>query len=345
MGTTIAESTRTTPSAFPEINHPNWAVVVTHGALGLRSLFEKFLSGVTSDTIKDAPIEKAVRPRLVDSYEAGETVLKLSNTTNVKPGDVLELRVPVAIPSEQSPKFSLVEELRSTNSLSTPTADDALGVLTNGSSRLTTDTPTPEPSNNPTTLPSNDQQQLELPWQKEVDVIAQKLAEIRSYKTYQIQVEAVLDDKQVQISPSWADIPKGVEITKRRPNLELPDTNFLHHVGLDWQVLVGEKLVSYSEYKKQVILQQRGMDLDDEGEILVGGVRLKDTLPTAAYDLFIAGLEVELAKVEIEVPHSDRVVRPDKAGLEMQARYGLKVRSLIGELSLFCYYRESIIRK
>ena len=176
------------------------------------------------------------------------------------------------------------------------------------------------------------QQQLELPWQKEVDAIAQKLAVLRSYKTYQIQVEAVLDDKQVQITPSWTDIPKGVEITKRRPNLELPDTNFLHHVGLDWQVLVGQKLVSYSEYKKQVILQQRGMDLDDEGEILVGGVRLKDTLPTAAYDLFIAGLESELAKVEVEVPHSDRIVRPDQAKLEMQARYGSKVRSLINEL-------------
>lgn len=290
------------PSAFPDINHPNWAVIVTHGALGLRSLFEKFLSGVASDTIKDAPIEKPIRPRLVDSYEAGETVLKLSNTALVKPGDVLELRVPVVTaPTEQSPPFSLVEELCSTNSLSTPTADDALEVSTNGSKAAQIDTK--ETSISPT-LPANDQQQLALPWQKEVDAISQKLAEIRSYKTYQIQVEAVLDDRQVQIAPSWADIPKGIEITRRRPNLEMPDTNFLHHVGLDWQVLVGEKLVSYSEYKKQVILQQRGMDLDADGEIVVGGLRLKDTLPPAALDLFLAGLESELAKVEVEVPQA-----------------------------------------
>lgn len=212
------------PSAFPDINHPNWAVVVTHQALGLRELFEKFLAGVTSNAIKDAPIEKQVRPRLVDSYEAGETVLKLSNTTHVKPGDVLELRVPViAALSEQSPPFSLVEELRSTNSLSTPIADDAVGDSSNGISRAQIDTP--QTSINPT-LPPLQQQQLELPWQNQVDAISQKLAEIRSYKTYQIQVEAVLDDKQVQVTPSWADIPKGVEITRRRAKLELPDTNF-----------------------------------------------------------------------------------------------------------------------
>ncbi len=74
------------------------------------------MCGVTSDPIKDAPIEKSIRPRLVDSYEAGETVLKLSNTALVKLGNVLELRVPVVpASSEQSPPFSLVEELRSTN--------------------------------------------------------------------------------------------------------------------------------------------------------------------------------------------------------------------------------------
>lgn len=197
--------------------------------MGLRELFEKFLSGVRSDTIKDVPIEKSVKPRLVDSYEAGETVLKLSNTAYVKPGDVLELRVPVvAAASEQSSEFSLFEELASTNSLSTAISDDAVGVPTNSSSTASIDTRSS--SNISPTLPPLQQQQLELPWHKQVDAISQKLAEIRSYKTYQIQVEAVLDRQNVQITPAWSDIPPGVEITKSRANIQVPDANFVQHV-------------------------------------------------------------------------------------------------------------------
>ncbi|WP_317111071.1 hypothetical protein [Chroococcidiopsis sp. SAG 2025] len=142
----------------------------------------------------------------------------------------------------------------------------------------------------------------------------------------------MLDDRQVQIAPAWSDIPAGVEITKFRANFELPPATFLHHVGLDWQILVEGKLVSYSDYRKKVVLQQRGMDLDADGEIVIGGVRLGDTMPTAAYEIFLKGLEAELATAEVEVPQSDRVVRLDKAKLEMQAQYGSGVRSLVNEL-------------
>jgi hypothetical protein len=149
------------------------------------------------------------------------------------------------------------------------------------------------------------------------------LREFRSARTYQVKVEAVLDHKNVQITPAWNDIPSGVEVKLSNRNIrEIPDANFLQHVGLDWQILVDNKLVSYLDYKKQVVLQQRGMSLDDLGEIVVGGVRLRDTLPPQAYDLFLKGLEAELATAEVEIPQSDRVARPDKAKLEMQARYG-----------------------
>ncbi|WP_250126430.1 DEAD/DEAH box helicase family protein [Chroococcidiopsis sp. CCMEE 29] len=325
-------------SQFPQLNHPNWAVVVTHSALGLRELFEKFQQGVTSDAIKDAPREKPVRPILTAAYEAGETVLKLSNTGSVKPGDVLELRVPVAVPVEQMPKFSLVEELRSTGDLSVTSADDALTVSSNGSAELETDNSKTELSRLPP-LPIAEQQTT-MPWQQEAEAIAQRLAEIRSYRTCQIQVEAVLDNQRVQITPTWSDIPSGVEITKSRVNFELPTATFLDHIGLDWQVLVGEELISYSDYKKRMVLQQRGMNLDKDGEIVVSGVRLKDTMPAAAYALFLKGLETELATVEVEIAHSDRVVRPDKAKLEMQSRYGAQVRSLINEL----FMQRSLVR-
>lgn len=314
------------PGQFPELNHSNWAVVVTHSALGLRELFEKFQQGMSADVIKDAPKDKPVRPRLLAAYEAGETVLKLSNTATVKPGDVLELRVPVMVSEEApSPKFSLVEELRSTGDLSENTDTQ---VTANGSADRETVATRPNSNQTP---PTTDQLTL-LPWQQEVDAIAHKLTEIRSYRTCQVQVEAVLDKQQVQIVPTWSDIPTGVEISKSRANWEAPDANFINHIGLDWQVLVGEELISYANYKKRVVLQQRGMSLDSEGEIVVGGVRLKDTLPSAAYELFLKGLEAELATVEVEIPQSNAVARPDKAKLEMQARYGAQVRSLINTL-------------
>lgn len=313
------------PGLFPELNHPNWAVVVTHSALELRGLFEKFLQGVATDVIKDAPIEKPIRPILTAAYEAGETVLKLSNTEKVKPGDTLELRVPVAAVSESvAPKFSLVDELRSTGSLS---VDTNLKIHQNGSAESAKATKTNylPPGAEPEPTP--------LPWQAEVEAIASSLQEIRSARTYQVQVEAVLDNKNVQITPAWNDIPSGVEVKLTSRSLrEIPDANFLQHVGLDWQILVDQKLISYLDYKKQVVLQQRGMGLDESGEIVVGGVRLSDTLPPAAYELFLKGLEAELATAELEVPHSDRIVRPDKAKLEMQARYGAQVRGLVNDI-------------
>ena len=313
---------------FPELNHPNWGVVVTHSALGLRELFEKFQQGVPSDAIKDALTPTPVRPVLSAAYEAGETVLKLSNTTTLKPGDVLELRVPVVASSEQSLPFSLIEELRSTGSLSAASTNDAATRASlNGSNKHETDAALH--SSNP---PPNSEQLTILPWQQEVDAVAQRLAEIKSVRTYQIQVEAVLDAQNVQITPAWSDIPQGVEITKRRTNLELPEANFLHHVGLDWQVLIEGELISYSDYRKRVVLQKHGMSLDDDGEIVVGGVRLKDTMPPSALSLFLKGLEAELKTAEIEVPQSDAVARPDKAKLEMQALYGAKVRGLVQDL-------------
>jgi len=62
-GESIAKSARSVTLIFPELNHPNWAVVVTHSALRIAELFEKFLQGTAAD-IKDAPTEKPIRPIL-----------------------------------------------------------------------------------------------------------------------------------------------------------------------------------------------------------------------------------------------------------------------------------------
>ena len=312
------------PSKYPELNHPNWAVVVTHSALELRELFEKFLTGTAADVVKSTPTEQPIRPVLTAAYEAGETVLTLSNTLKVKPGDILELRVPVAISESSPPKFSLVDELRSTGSLSTEPENG----IYNGNGERVTETKIDRP------LPSGELKSTPvLPWENQVNAIASSLHEIRSARTYQVKVEAVLDNKNVQITPAWNDIPSGVEVklTNRIQN-EIPDANFLQHVGLDWQILIDQKLVSYQEYKKQVVLQQRGMSLDESGEIVVGNVKLRDTFPPTAYDLFLKGLEAELANAKVNIPHCDRIARPDKAQLDMQAKYGAIVRGLVNDL-------------
>jgi len=230
----------------------------------------------------------------------------------------------VAIPQSSPPKFSLVDELRSTGSLSTDPPNGIYNGSVDKAIENKGDRPLPSGELKPTPA---------LPWSNQVNAIASSLHEMRSARTYQVKVEAVLDNKNVQITPAWNDIPSGIEVklTSRIQN-EIPNANFLQHVGLDWQILIDQKLVSYLDYKKQVVLQQRGMSLDESGEIVVGVVRLKDTFPPAAYDLFLKGLEAEIASSEVDIPHCDRVARPDKAKLDMQARYGAIVRSLVNDL-------------
>ncbi|MBD2126067.1 DEAD/DEAH box helicase family protein [Microcoleus sp. ZQ-A2] len=335
------------PGYFPQLTHPNWGVVVTHSALGLRELFEKFQLGVTSDVIRDEVVRERVRPLLTTEYEAGETLLHLSDTSTVKPGDMLQVRVPVVAREEVSSKFSLVEELRSTGSLSEEVKGKSPVVSESGGSYCVDDLTRLSPPQPPlikggleTEESSSPLVQGEglgersTPWQQEADAISEKLTQIRSIRTYEIQVEAVLDDGTVQITPAWSDFPRGVgvDVSKSREPREERTAHFLSHIGLDWQVLVGEELISYRDYSRRVVLQKRGFDLDDQGEIVVGGVRLKDTMPQAAYELFLKGLEAELASEVVEVPHPEAVARPDKAKMETQARYGAQVRSFINDL-------------
>jgi hypothetical protein len=314
------------PGQFPELNHPNWGVVVTHSALGLRELFEKFQMGVISDVVKDAPFEPRYRPTVAAAYDAGETVLRLSDTKSVKPGDVLELRVPVAADESCVSKFNLFNELSRTGSLTSEPADKDSPPKANGNG-VNADADQTRPNG------SDDPQQLTLlPWQQEVDAIGARLAEIKSVRTHQVTVEAVLDGNSVQITPAWFDFPAGVEVAKSKSARVIPDADFVEHVGLDWQVMVGDKLISYREYQKQVVLQTKGMSLDQDGEIVANGVRLKDTMPPAVFELFVKGLDTELATAQVDVPHPNAIARPDKAKIETAERYGSQVRRLINDL-------------
>ncbi len=321
------------PGQFPSLEHPNWGVVVTHESLKIRPLFEEFLQGKESDTITEVPPPPRTTPVLNAAYEAGETVLSLSDTSSLKPGDVLQLTATLEPEIPGSPKFDLTEELGSTNRGSNGTESDS--PINDGSdsdreaaelaNQVLQDLPLGEVKETPNS-------ESPLPWQAEVEAISAHLAQIRRVRTLSIQVEAVLDDHQVQITPVWSDLPNGATVKLERTRPQEPDANFLGHVNLDWQVLVGEQLISLSEYKKRVLLQSKGLELDPEGEITAGGVPLRSSMPTAVYEVFLKGLEAELTSTEIEVPHPTACARPDIAKMETQARYGAKIRGLIHEL-------------
>ena len=77
----------------PELDAPNWGVIVTHAALKIKPLFLDFYNGKKADIIIETPTEIKARPVITTNYEAGETMLKLSDTKHLRPGDVLELSI------------------------------------------------------------------------------------------------------------------------------------------------------------------------------------------------------------------------------------------------------------
>ena len=243
------------PGQFPSLEHPNWGVVVTHESLKIRPLFEEFLQGKESDTIAEIPSPPRITPVLSAAYEAGETVLTLSDTRTLKPGDVLQLTATRSPEIPGEPKFDLTEELRSTNSLTAATESAAYQTEQSNS-----ETPAASETNQVLQgLPlatefENPTQSAQEPWSAEVEAISAHLAQIRGVRTLSVQVEAVLDDHQVQITPVWSDLPNGATVKLERTRPQEPDANFLSHVNLDWQVWVGEELISLSEYKKRVLL-------------------------------------------------------------------------------------------
>ncbi|MGK7873957.1 MAG: DEAD/DEAH box helicase [Xenococcaceae cyanobacterium] len=313
------------PGKFPKLEHPNWGVVVTHESLGIRPLFEQFLEGVNSDTLTEVTTPMRRKPILTAEYEAGDTVLSLSDTDALKPGDILELEAIISPQETPSPKFDLAKELGNTESFSVREEGGRYHVQESEVSNqgISFQMSLPMEVDTRATVP---------PWEAEVEAISDRLSQIRSVRTVSVQVEAVLDSEQVQITPTWLDLPTGAKVKRQRSLQSLPDAHFLSHVNLDWQVLVGSEFIPYSEYKKRVLLQSKGLELTPDGEIAASGVPLSQTMPPAVYEMFLKGLEAELASTEVEVPHSEAIARPDKAKMETQARYGGLIKSLIHDL-------------
>ena len=333
------------PSAnFPELDAPNWGVIVTHSALKIKPLFLDFYNGKKSDIIIDTPTDTRTKPVLTDNYSAGEPVLNLTDTKHLRPGDVLEL--------------SILEELPNSSGNSEKDSPRNFSPLTNKESVLDSITDIdpefvrkieeayakdiyPEIQAEKETNKVNGQapnadystDAKQLPWAKEVEAIAKNLEQIKQIKVYKIQVESVLDNNTVQVVPNWCDIPVGAKLDRTKRTVEEPNANFIDHLNLDWQIMVEGELISYLDYKKQVIIKDKGLQLNDAGEICANGVSLKLTLPPGAYDTFLKGLETEIAEAVVEVPHSSNAIaRPDLAKKSLSERYGAQIRGLIYDL-------------
>jgi len=339
------------PPLIHDIKHPNWAVVVTHSALELRDLFNKFYVGVESQSLKEevVPAPKHI-PKIETDYEAGETVITVNNTGNLKPGDVIKIsylkpQLNTGYKGKNE-KFNLEQELLDASESSPSVLP--LPSSPSGESSSENCLPSVPPSILPSgeeykeTLSSRDRDSMplfsrsdnpgesnhEFPWAKEVEAISSKLREIRSMVSVSVAVEEILSHKQFSIQPIWEDVPAGAQIKIER-EFEYSFPEFKEHIGLDWTISVEGKQISFKEYQKPSLLRERGMEVDAEGDVVINGVKLKHTLPPQAYEIFIKGLETELTTHSCLVPHCNEVARPDLDITSRASEYGSKIKRLV----------------
>ena len=341
---------------LPELEVPNWGVIVTHSALKIKPLFLDFYNGKKSDIIIDTPTDTRTKPVLTAFYSAGETILNLTDTKHLRPGDVLELSIledlSQSIENNKNENGNGAKDLPN-NFVPSSHKENVLDSITDIDPELVRRISEAyaediypeilaEKETNKANLqvPSSDfsLSAKQLPWAKEVEAIAKNLEQIKQTRVYKIQVESVLDNNTVQVVPNWCDIPVGAKLDRTKRTIEEPTANFIDHLNLDWQIMVEGELVSYLDYKKQVILKDKGLQLNDAGEICANGVSLKITLPPLAYDTFLKGLELEIDQTVVEVPHSSTAIaRPDLEKKSLSEKYGGQIRGLIYDLLKNCY--------
>lgn len=338
-----------TPDKYPDLEHPNWGVVVSHEALGMSQLFEKFLAGQVTARLSGywddsgdwmAPLEVA-KPQLVSDYEAGETTITLNDASRLEAGDIITLNIPVVetVPTPAIPKFNLAQELGILSQAERePFAPSPLQsvsevkglytVFQESTQELLTQIPTVDP------LSSPDFDSPESLQERAVNLVSTHLAELRSTRTVSVQIEAVLDAKTVQITPVWSDVPMGTPIVKKQiwREREAVLVNFKQHIGLDWTVMVNGEAIPYSQYRRTTVLRQKGFELDSQGELVREGVRLRDAMPEGTYELFLKGLEAEIERTEVQAPHVVMACRPDEVKKGWQEKYGARVRAAIYDL-------------
>jgi len=120
FGRIIRKVNGTYPKAndWGDLQSDNSAVVVTHKALGICELFEQFIRGEEQIIIEDELANEAevMRSRtLQDDYQAGDTVLCLSNTDGLSDGDEILVRVRDSKGEEQTLVFNVEKVIDAEN--------------------------------------------------------------------------------------------------------------------------------------------------------------------------------------------------------------------------------------
>lgn len=330
------------PGNFPDLIHENWGVVVSHEALGIRDVFQKFLEGQKLAPLSgyEEEIQVTLKPIIETEYSAGENVIKFNDTSKLKAGDIIVLNLPAPSVSntrtQNNQKFNLASELKQSSSLTTQIEQRSENQLVTATKAVS------EPKGlynvfknaadevlkaiQPYTEPSVQD--------KICDAIVERMNQIRNTRTVSIRVEAVLDNRTIQILPQSIDLPVGTEIVKKQISRtkEEVNVNFIGHLGLDWMVMVDGITIPFSEYKRRTVLKQKGFALDENGDILAGGMRLRDTMPPSTYQTFIKELEIDIEHSTVIAPHPAVSCRPDEIKRQNATKYGAAISSSIYKL-------------
>ncbi|MFB2917134.1 MULTISPECIES: hypothetical protein [Aerosakkonema] len=335
------------PGNLPDLTHENWGVVVSHEALGIRDIFLSFLEGQKLAPLSgygEEEIEVILKPIIETEYSAGENVIKFNDTSKLKAGDIIVLNLPAPpvnnTRTQTNSKFNLASELKQSGSLTnqieqkseerlltaTKSVSESKGLYNVFKNAADEVLRAIQPDNEKVASPSLQD--------KICDAIVERMNQIRNTRTVSIRVEAVLDNRTIQILPQSIDLPVGTSVVRKQISRtkEEVKVNFIGHLGLDWMVMVDGITMPFQEYKRRTVLKQKGFALDENGEILAGGMRLRDTMPPSTYATFIKELEIDIEHSAVIPPHPAVSCRPDEIKRQNATKYGAAISSSIYKL-------------
>lgn len=248
FGRIIRKVDGTYPSNDVDFQSDNLAVVVTHAALGIDDLFNKFSEGEEAILVEEESEQEEIQRHRVlsDKYSAGDELLHLSSTDGLHIGDQVMVKTYDNLGKEQK---------------------------------------------------------------------------------YYFQIEDVVGDGTLQVTPISVDIPKD---SPARKSYKTDDDTiqFKGHIGLEWYLLIDGEYISINDYCRKEAIKRKGFNLDKDGEVVTSSGRKIKYLETEAYQLILEGIERESEKIEI--PYSQLVsCRPDQEKKDRQQYYQKQVKGAI----------------
>ena len=252
FGRIIRKVDGTYPNNDVDFQSDNLAVVVTHAALGIDKLFNKFSEGEEAILVEEESEEEEIKRHrvLTDNYSAGDELLHLSSTDGLHTGDQVMVKTYDNLGKEQK---------------------------------------------------------------------------------YYFQIEDVVGDGTLQVTPISVDIPKDSPARKSYNNDDDDAIQFKGHIGLEWYLLIDGEYISINDYCRKEAIKRKGFNLDKDGEVVTSAGKKIKHFETEAYQLILEGIERESEKIEI--PYNQLVsCRPDQEKKDRQQSYRKQVNRAIYNL-------------